>query len=99
MKINFFLPGVNRGISGGLKMIGNPNWYKLNKNISQIAVKNYNEKYIRNADVSIATAVSTAYPVYKLSEEKGKKFYLIQDYEKWRRKNRLVYADYLPQEI
>ena len=126
MKINFFLPGLARGIIGGYKIvyqysnylakkghdiciyytikngenkkhipknvvyilkkmqiIGYPKWFNLNKNISKKAVKNFDKKYIRNSDVSIATAVSTAYPVYKLPKEKGKKFYLIQGYEKW----------------
>lgn len=126
MKINFYLPGVYRGIAGGYKVvyqysnylaskgydihiyyslkdgknskhipkiiarlirriqfIGYPRWYKLNKNISQSAVKNFDEKYIRDANISVATSAYTSKPVYKLSESKGKKFYLIQGYENW----------------
>lgn len=39
--------------------------------------------FIRNADVTIATAWVTAYDVAKLNEKKGKKFYFVQDYEIW----------------
>lgn len=42
-----------------------------------------NNKYLENADVVIASAWPTAYDVEKLSEEKGKKFYFVQDYEIW----------------
>lgn len=63
--------------------IGYPKWYKLDKNVSQSAVKNFSEKYIRDADISIATAAITANPVYKLSNSKGKKVYFIQGYENW----------------
>lgn len=44
-------------------------------------VPRINNFFIRNADVSIATAWQTAYDVAKLSNKKGRKVYLIQDYE------------------
>ncbi len=126
MKVNFYMPLVYIGITGGYKVvfqyanylaekghdveiyytmrngensrhlpkfvgrfiwrilfIGYPRWYKLNNNITQKLVRNYEEKYIRDADASIATAFSTANPISKLSNKKGKKFYFIQDYENW----------------
>ena len=39
--------------------------------------------FIRDADITIATAWPTAFEVYRLSESKGKKIYFIQDYEIW----------------
>lgn len=39
--------------------------------------------FVRDADVSIATSWPTAYPVYHFSASKGRKYYLIQDYEIW----------------
>lgn len=39
--------------------------------------------HLENADVVIASAWPTAYDVEKLSEEKGRKFYFVQDYEVW----------------
>lgn len=137
MKINFFLPGLFKGIAGGYKVVyqysnylaskghdvhiyytlrngenkkhipktiacfirkipfyGYPRWYKLNENISQSAVRSFDKKYIRDADASVATDNSTAYPVYKLPEEKGKKFYLIQDYENWETKEQFLKDTY-----
>lgn len=41
------------------------------------------DKTIRDADVIIATAWTTAYKVNALSVSKGKKYYFIQDYEVW----------------
>ncbi len=38
---------------------------------------------VRNAEVSVATSWTTSYAVNKLGSSKGKKLYLIQDYEKW----------------
>lgn len=40
-------------------------------------------KYIREADVTIATTWSSAYKVAKLNQKCGKKYYFIQDYEIW----------------
>jgi glycosyltransferase involved in cell wall biosynthesis len=41
------------------------------------------DKYISNADITIATAWPTSYSVANLNESKGKKVYLIQGYEVW----------------
>lgn len=38
---------------------------------------------VRDADVIVATSWTSSYIVSKLDSSKGKKFYLIQDYEKW----------------
>lgn len=74
-----FIARIIRKIS----FIGYPRWYKLDQSIKQSAVKNFNKEYIRNADISIATAPGTAYSVSKLPESKGTKFYFIQGYENW----------------
>lgn len=66
-----------------ITFIGYPKWYKLNDNIKQYAVDNLSEKYISNADISIATTPNLAYKIKELSSKKGKKFYLIQGYENW----------------
>lgn len=41
------------------------------------------DKYIKDADISIATAWPVAYDVNALSDSKGKKVYFIQGYEVW----------------
>ena len=56
-------------------------WFDLKVDIK--LVPKISNKYIRNADVTIATAWPTAYDVDKLSSEKGKKIYFIQHYETW----------------
>ncbi len=42
-----------------------------------------NNKSIRDADVTVATAWCTAYDVANLNTSKGKKYYFIQDFEIW----------------
>ena len=66
-----------------LLFIGFPSWFKFHKNVTQSLARKYEDKYIRNADISIATTPHTAYPVSMLSKEKGKKYYFIQGYENW----------------
>ena len=39
--------------------------------------------FVRKAEVSIATSWTSAFAVNKLNRSRGKKFYLIQDYEVW----------------
>lgn len=63
--------------------IGYPKWFVLDKKIKQFAVKHFDEDTIGDADVSVATAPSTAYDISKLSKSKGIKFYFIQGYENW----------------
>ena len=58
-------------------------WFKLKKSIYQKVVYQIDNKSIRDADISIATAYRTCELVEKLDKDKGKKIYFIQDYEKW----------------
>ncbi|MEO8514190.1 MAG: glycoside hydrolase, partial [Ignavibacteria bacterium] len=50
--------------------------------------------FVRDADVSIATSWPTSYPVYHFSTSKGRKYYLIQDYEIWNSNVKLVDKSY-----
>lgn len=50
--------------------------------------------FVRDADVSIATSWPTSYPVYHFGESKGRKYYLIQDYEIWNANVKLVDKSY-----
>ena len=49
------------------------------------------EDKIPDGDIIIATSWETAYPVSKLSERKGKKFYFVQHYEVWDVWNNIEY--------
>ncbi|MCS4487689.1 glycosyltransferase family 4 protein [Streptococcus sciuri] len=53
-----------------------------------------NEKFIRDADVSVATAWQTAYDVARFSEKKGRKYYFIQGYEIFNGDKNRVEASY-----
>lgn len=50
--------------------------------------------FVRDADASIATSWPTAYPVSNFSSSKGKKFYLVQDYEIWNSNEKYVNRSY-----
>lgn len=56
-------------------------WFECRFKIKLIPI--INNKFIRKADISIATAWPTAYDVYYLDVNRGKKVYFIQDYEIW----------------
>jgi len=58
-----------------------PQWYDLKTPLK--LVRKINDKTIREADVTIATAWPTAYDVAKLPDKCGKKYYFIQHYEAW----------------
>lgn len=58
-------------------------WIKLHKNVRKYGITKIINNQIADADIVVATAISTAVPVYNLNTNKGKKVYLIQDYENW----------------
>lgn len=68
------------------------NWNS--KNFKLISVPLINDKYIRDADITIATAWPTANSLNKLSHKKGKKVYFIQAYEVFSGKEKKVNATY-----
>lgn len=55
------------------------NWFDNKFEIRKVPI--ISERFIRDADISIATAWQTAYDLAKFPISKGKKFYLVQDYE------------------
>lgn len=59
------------------------NWFLFDKNTKRENVYSIHDANIRDADAVIATDIRTAVPVSQLSHVKGRKFYLIQDFENW----------------
>ena len=57
--------------------------FPLHKSISKSYVLELNNNTIPNADVTIATACTTATSLESCSASKGKRIYLIQHYETW----------------
>ena len=61
-----------------------PKWFALNPKIRKIcAYTGINNQELPDADIVCATAVDTSVDVAKLSTNKGKKIYFIQDFENW----------------
>ena len=61
-----------------------PRWFKLEPDIKKIcSLSGINDRELPDGDVVCATAVMTAKGVRNLSASKGKKLYLIQDFENW----------------
>lgn len=73
---------IKRGIKQALCAI-HPNWFELHPSIEKRGIYEIDDHSISNGDYIVATAVETARPVYSLSAKKGKKLYLIQDFENW----------------
>jgi glycosyltransferase involved in cell wall biosynthesis len=61
----------------------------------KVTVPLINDFFVQDADAVIATAWPSAFAVSKLSVKKGKKFYLIQDYETWNSNTIKVDESYL----
>lgn len=85
-------PVVKTSIANTFKRGTNIPWFD-NKFTVKLAWR-ITDKYIRDADIIIATAWFTARSVYNLSISKGKKIYFIQDYEIWHQKKDIVDASY-----
>lgn len=60
-----------------------PRWFSLNKNVRKRCIFSIDDASVPDGDWVFATAASTAQGVAGLSVSKGKKGYLIQDYETW----------------
>lgn len=58
-------------------------WFNLNKEINRRLTFSPGEGSFPDSDYVMATAAVTAKPVIGLSSNKGKKIYLIQDWETW----------------
>ena len=58
-------------------------WFKMDNRVNMLWVSSLMENNIPDADVVMATAWQTAEWVSNYSKKKGRKFYLIQDFEDW----------------
>jgi len=79
-------PILKHQLKYGVKQINGkpfmpPNIYQRTFKIK--AIPGVNNFFVNDADAIVATSWTTAYHVNKLNKKKGKKFYLIQDFEIW----------------
>lgn len=72
---------MTRDILKNIKKWNKVDWFDLNVPIK--IIPSVNNKFIRDADIIIATAWPTASQVFDLEQCKGKKVYFVQDYEIW----------------
>jgi len=70
---------IKTSIGNTLKRGIKVSWMKCNFKIK--LTPHISSKFIRNADIAVATAWYTARAVYNLSDNKGKKVYFIQEHE------------------
>ncbi|MGB7533082.1 MAG: glycosyltransferase family 4 protein [Halobacteriota archaeon] len=76
------------GAIENLKKGNKVSWFDLKAKLIRVPTLSpryakFVEKLIPDADIVVATSWKTAYPVNKLNEKKGKKFYFVQHYEIW----------------
>ena len=70
------------------------NWFSFERNVHRVSINSIANDEIKKADIIIATSVETACPVAELDASKGKKLYLIQDFENWNLSDEEVYNTY-----
>lgn len=77
------LPETFRVLVAKIIVKNSPKWFELDSRVERISVKCIADEFIPESDIIFATAVETAEPVSRLSTLKGKKCYIIQDFENW----------------
>lgn len=75
--IFFFIRGIGRSLIRRNKVI----WFDVNFKVKIVPF--LNDFFIENADIVIANHWVTAENVYRLSKNKGEKYYFIRDIEHW----------------
>src|SRR5262249_4715072 len=58
-------------------------WFPMEPDVDLLLVPDLQERFMPESDCIVATAFNTAFPVDSYSQDKGRKFYLIQAYEDW----------------
>ncbi len=76
------------------RRVKTPKWFPLHKNIKSKIVPEITDKYVEDADIIFSTWWQMAYAINALSETKGKKVNLIQDYENWHELQRELHDSY-----
>ena len=79
----YLLPSSIRHVLSQYIVSKYPKWFALDERVNKVAAQEISDEFIPNADIVIATAAQTALPISRLNQDKGKKAYFIQDYEKW----------------
>ncbi len=92
--MNYRLPYLCRYILTFIEGFRRNKWFDFDKRITMSYIPSVKDKYIANADVSLATWWATAQEMGNLSKEKGKKINLIQGFENWEGHEDLLFKSY-----
>ena len=71
-----------------------PNWFKFNKNIKLRYIPFIRDRFISNSDYIIFSCYGVANIGKYLSNEKGKKLFMIQEYEGWMKADKDMKLNY-----
>lgn len=77
-----------------LRGLSRPPWFPLHHKVKSLIVPEITDAYVPDADIVLCTWWEMAFMVSNLSECKGKKFNLIQDYETWKGYEEFVHESY-----
>ncbi len=77
----FKLTGIVRYLQTWCKGYSCRSWFALDKRVKEHWCWSLNERHVPQSDIYICTSPYTA--MYLKEYKEGKKYYLIQDYEKW----------------
>lgn len=88
------LPSYIKLIVFKLRNVSRPSWFPLRKNIDSRIITAINNNNIKDADIILSTWWSSVFLINNLSDKKGKRFNLIQDYERWKGNADLVHQSY-----
>lgn len=77
-----------------MRKAARPKWFALYPQVKCFIVPAIIDKYMPDADIVMSTWWQMAYAVNELSNAKGKKFNLVQDYETWNSDTTLLHQSY-----
>lgn len=86
------IPNIKTSIANTFKRGTKVKWFDCKFRVKLAFV--IKDSFIRDADITMASAWFTAPDVYDLASSKGKKVYFIQDYEVWNQKEEVVDSTY-----
>lgn len=92
-KYKQYIPFGIRNKLQSIVVLNGPTWFDLSSNV-HIKYFNKIDEALPDSDLVIATTVTTAKEVSRLSNNKGKKYYLIQDFENWEESDEYVISTY-----
>lgn len=92
--MKYRLPFYARYALSVVEGFGRNKWFDFEPSVTMSYVSEIKDKYVRDADIVIATWWSTVLEMGTLSPQKGKKINLIQGFENWEGHEELLYSSY-----